>query len=148
MNEILKKQIWRKLEGLPDEKGYQLLDYIEYLQSQYASEHPEESRGFQRFSELLQGQMRLRKVPATAMRETMRVLGATDKVLGAFREAGREFLAEMEQGRAEPAPRRQDEPPASREIEIRSDAGAGEPATVPGTGRTPADDGQERDASH
>jgi hypothetical protein len=118
MNEVLRKQIWRKLDGLPDEKGYQVLDYIQFLESEYA-DSPAEAKGFQRFGELLQDRMRRRHVPAAALRETMRVLGATDRVLGAFREAAGEFLAEVEAGRPEPAPAEHDEePPRGREIVI------------------------------
>jgi hypothetical protein len=117
MNEVLRKQIWRKLEGLPDEKGYQVLDYIEFLESEYGQGSPD-ATGFQRFGELLQDRMRRRKVPAAALRETMRVLGGADRVLGAFREAAGEFLAELESGRPEPAPRETDEPPRSREVVI------------------------------
>ncbi|HKK09104.1 MAG TPA: hypothetical protein VKA44_09480 [Gemmatimonadota bacterium] len=117
MNEVLRKQIWRKLEGLPDEKGYQVLDYIQFLESEYA-EGPTEASGFQRFGELLQDRMRKRRVPAAALRETMRVLGGADRVLGAFREAAGEFLAELEAGRPEPAPGTSDEPPRPREVVI------------------------------
>lgn len=117
MNEILKKQIWRKLEGLPDEKGHQILDYIRFLENEYA-DGESEAAGFRRFAELLQDKMRQRRVPASAMKETMRVLGATDRVLGAFREAGKEFLAEVERGRPEPAPKRPSDPPRRREVVI------------------------------
>jgi len=117
MNEVLRKQIWRKLEGLPDEKGYQILDYIQFLESEYG-EGSEEASGFQRFGELLQDRMRKRRVPAAALRETMRVLGGADRVLGAFREAAGEFLAELEAGRPEPAPKAADEPSRPREVVI------------------------------
>lgn len=117
MNEILKKQIWRKLEGLPDEKGHQVLDYIRFLEQEY-TDAESEAQGFRRFAELLQDRMRQRRVPTSAMRETMRVLGATDRVLGAFREAGREFLAEVEKGRPEPAPEKRSDPPRGREVVI------------------------------
>ncbi|MFQ5889464.1 MAG: hypothetical protein ACE5JR_05350 [Gemmatimonadota bacterium] len=119
MNEILRKELWRKLESLPDEKAYQVLDYVSFLESEYAHGSPEAS-GFQRFGEIFQSTMRRRKVPASALRETMRVLGAADRVLGAFREAGKEFLAELEGGRPEPsAPTPEDkEPPQVREITV------------------------------
>lgn len=117
MNEILKKQIWRKLDGLPDEKGHQILDYVRFLEREYA-DGESEAGGFRRFAELLQDEMRRRRIPASAMRETMRVLGTTDRVFGAFREAAGEFLAELEQGRAEPAPEDEDGPPRRRQVVI------------------------------
>ena len=33
MNEILQERLRRKLDTLPDEKAYQVLDYIEFLES-------------------------------------------------------------------------------------------------------------------
>lgn len=117
MNEILRKRIWRKLEKLPDEKAYQVLDYIKFLEQEYAGGESEAS-GPRRFAEILQDRMRRRNVPASALRETMRVLGATDRVMGAFKDAAGEFLAEVEAGRPEPDPGRPDEPPRRREVVI------------------------------
>ena len=37
MDEILRKRIERKLDGLPEDKGYQVLDYIEFLESKYGT---------------------------------------------------------------------------------------------------------------
>jgi hypothetical protein len=117
MNEILRKEIWRKLGSLPDDKAYQVLDYINYLQSQYGAEST--TSGFQRFGEIFQDTMRKRRVPASAMRETMKVMGAADRVLGAVRDAGREFLIELEGGRPEPSAPDRDEPPSEpREIAV------------------------------
>lgn len=117
MNEILRKQMWRKLEALPEEKVYQVLDYIDFLESAYGDPQAPDASGFQRFAELFQKQMRRTRVPASALRETMKMLGATDRVLGAFREAGREFLAEIEEGRPERSVR-PSEPPRRREIVV------------------------------
>ena len=36
MNDLLKQRIARALEALSDERGYQVLDYIEFLESKYA----------------------------------------------------------------------------------------------------------------
>ena len=36
MNDLLKQRIARLLESLSDERGYQILDYIEFLDSKYA----------------------------------------------------------------------------------------------------------------
>ncbi|MDT8436611.1 MAG: hypothetical protein RRA92_07630 [Gemmatimonadota bacterium] len=121
MNEILRRELWRKLDGLPDEKAWQVLDFVNFLRSQYG-ESEERPTGLQRLGEALQDGMRKGRVPATAIRETMKVVGAADRVLGAFRDAGREFLVELEGGRPEPsAPSRHErdaEPPRTREIEI------------------------------
>ncbi|MCZ6477747.1 MAG: hypothetical protein O6851_05475 [Gemmatimonadetes bacterium] len=117
MNEVLKKQIWRKLEELPEEKAYQVLDYVRFLESKYAGRESK-GTGFQRVAERVQDEMRRVKAPATAMRETMRAFSAADRVVTSFRDAAREFLAELEAGRAEPPPPTEDEPPRSREIVV------------------------------
>lgn len=119
MNEILKKQIWRKLDGLSDEKGYQILDYVRFLEREYA-EGESEARGLRRFAEILQDKMRKERVPASALRETMRVMSHTDRVFGAFREAADEFLRELDAGggRPEEPPRGPAEPPRGREVVI------------------------------
>ena len=122
MNEILRNEIWRKLDSLPDEKAYQVLDFINYLKSQYGEDEARAS-GIQKLGEMFQDTMRKRRVPATAIRETMKVMGAADRVLGTFRAAGKEFLVELEgSNRPEPsAPTRTNgssEPPRSREISI------------------------------
>src|SRR5262245_23158541 len=36
LNEHLRERLNRKLEALSDERGYQVLDYIEFLESKYA----------------------------------------------------------------------------------------------------------------
>lgn len=117
MNEVLKKQIWRKLEQLPEEKQFQVLDYIRFLESEY-SEVASKGSGFQRVAERVQDEMRRVKAPATAMRETMRAFGAADRVVNSFREAAKEFLAELEAGTPEPPPPTEDDPPRQREIVV------------------------------
>ncbi|MCG8467555.1 MAG: DUF2281 domain-containing protein [Gemmatimonadetes bacterium] len=114
MNEILKKQLWRKLESLPEEKQYEVLDFVHFLTSEY-SERPEpRPAAFQQFAESVQRQLRRTRVSANTMKGTMKVLGRADRVLDSFREAGREFLAELEAGSPEPPPKRDDEPPPEK----------------------------------
>ncbi len=47
MNEILRDRLLRKLDALPDDKAYQVLDYVEFLESKYA-ERPAGAPPFQR----------------------------------------------------------------------------------------------------
>ena len=116
MNEILRKEIWRKLEGLPDDKAYQVLDYVNFLRSRYSAGDGRAS-SFQKFGEAVQETMRRGKAPARALKETMKVMSTADRVLGNVREAGREFLVELEGGRPEPGPSDTPrEPPRTREI--------------------------------
>jgi hypothetical protein len=123
MNEILRKEIWRKLESLPDDKAYQVLDYINYLQSQYGAEST--TSGFQRFGEIFQDTMRKRRVPASAMRETMKVMGAARAVGSGPRRAAVRTAGDRCRGVA-----------PSRD---RSEAFSGTPARVPGGSPPPVD---------
>jgi len=41
MNDILRERLIRKLDTLPEEKIYQILDYIDFLESKYAPKCPQ-----------------------------------------------------------------------------------------------------------
>ena len=86
MNEILRKELWRKLESLPDEKAYQVLDYIKFLEARYG-ETGDKASGFQRFAEGVQDTMRRGRVPASALRETMKAFSAADREVTSLRFA-------------------------------------------------------------
>ena len=119
MNEILKKQVWRKLDALPEEKVYEVLDFIDFLGSEYGDRAAPEPPVFQKFAEGVQQQMRRGRMSANAVNTTMKVLGRADRVLDSFRQAGKEFLAELEAGKPEPPPPdTPEEPPESREIVV------------------------------
>ncbi len=115
-NEILKKQVWRKLSALPQDKQYAALDFIDYLSSEYADRSAPRADPFQQFAESVQRGLRRTRASTTTVKGTMKVLGAADRVLDSFREAGREFLAELEAGSPEPPPKTDHRPPEEREI--------------------------------
>jgi hypothetical protein len=117
VNEVLKKQIYRKLESLSEDKQFQVLDYLRFLESEY-SDVASKGSGFQRVAERVQDEMRRVKAPAAAMRETMRAFSAADRVVNSFRDAAREFLVELEDGQPEPPPKTDEDPPRSREIVV------------------------------
>src|ERR1051325_6147089 len=70
MNDILRDRLLRKLDTLPDEKAYQVLDYVEFLESKYA-ERQAGAPAFQRAAETLEGTLRAGRVPVTIIRGTM-----------------------------------------------------------------------------
>lgn len=117
MNEILRRQIWRELDGLPDEAGHRVLDLVRSLAAESGTDAPS-GAGVRGFAEGLQDTMRRRGATPGALEGTMRVLGGVDRLVGAFREAAAEFLAELERGRPEPDPGSSDEPPRRREVVI------------------------------
>lgn len=80
MNEQLKDRILRRLEALSDERGYQILDYVEFLDSKYAA------RGtptgiLARVSEGIEDTMRAAKVPISAIRTTTGLMDSAAKVM-------------------------------------------------------------------
>ncbi len=118
MNEILRKKIWRKLQALPEDKQYEVVDFIDYLASKYASRPAAGADPFQHFAESVHRGLRRTRASTTAVKGTMKVLGAADRVIDSFREAGRGFLAELEAGNPEPEPREDRPPPETREIVV------------------------------
>ena len=54
MNEHLRDRILRKLETLPDERGYQVLDFVEFLESKYAERASPTASTFTRFTEAIE----------------------------------------------------------------------------------------------
>jgi len=88
MNEHLRERILRKLESLSDERGYHVLDYVEFLESKYA-ERQQPSNAFTRFSEAVEDRLRAGRVSASAIAETMGLLNRAANVLNGAVAAGR-----------------------------------------------------------
>ncbi len=81
MNEHLRDRVLRRLETLPDERAYQVLDYIEFLESKYAERQPQATSIFTRFSEAVEDRLRAGKVSASAIAETMGLMSRAMSVL-------------------------------------------------------------------
>jgi hypothetical protein len=88
MNEHLRDRIIRKLDSLTDERGYQVLDYVEFLESKFA-ERQQPSNAFTRFSEAVEDRLRAGRVSAGAIAETMGLLNRAANVLNGAVAAGR-----------------------------------------------------------
>ncbi len=58
MHDVLRQRLMRKIESLPDEQIYQVLDYIEFLESKYSGAAPVEASGLQKFAEGLEDKLR------------------------------------------------------------------------------------------
>lgn len=101
MHESLRKRILRKLETLPEAQLYQVLDYIEFLESRYAPGGPADATGLQRLAEKLEDGLRRRTVNPSNLREAFQLISAADRVLNSVSEAGRQLLDEL-QGMEEP----------------------------------------------
>jgi hypothetical protein len=81
MNEHLRDRVLRKLETLSDERGYQVLDYVEFLESKYATRQPPPASIFTRFSEAVEDRLRAGKISASAIAETMGLMNRAMNVL-------------------------------------------------------------------
>lgn len=92
MHDVMRNRLWRKLETLPEERLYQVLDYIEFLESKYARRAAVEPSGLQRFAERFEDRMRARDLAPRAMAGTMKIFGTAGRVLDNLGEVGQEIL--------------------------------------------------------
>lgn len=93
MNEHLRERIARKLETLSDERGYQILDYVEFLESRYAERQT--GNAFTRFTEAVEDKLRAGKVSASAIAETMGLMNRAANVLGGALAATQKMANEV-----------------------------------------------------
>ena len=95
MNETLKDRIVRHLEPLTDERGYQVLDYIEFLESKNAGSAAPSASMFQRFTEGVEDTLRAGKVSTTAIAETVGFLNKAVGVLSGVAAAGKSVASDV-----------------------------------------------------
>lgn len=95
MNDHLKERLVRKLESLPDDRGYQVLDYIEFLESKYAERQAPAGNAFTRFTEAVEDRLRAGKVSASAIAETMGLLNRAANVLNGAVAAGKSVATDI-----------------------------------------------------
>ncbi len=88
MNPNLRDRLLRKLETLSDERGYQVLDYVDFLESKYAEKAPTPVSLLQRFTDGVEDRLRTGGVAASTVVETMGLLNRAVGVLGGVAAAG------------------------------------------------------------
>jgi hypothetical protein len=93
VNDLLKQRIARALDGLSDERGYQILDYIEFLESKYA-ERARPGGLFARITETVEDTMRAGKLPIQAISGTMGLVDGAAKVMKGLAAAGQAVMDE------------------------------------------------------
>lgn len=89
MNEHLRDRILRKLDSLSDDRGYQVLDYVEFLESKYAERQSPQANVFTRLTESVEDKLRAGRVSATVIAETMGFLNRASGVLNSAMAAGK-----------------------------------------------------------
>lgn len=98
MHDVLRARLLRKIESLPEEQVYQVLDYIEFLESKYAQDAPGEASGLQSFAEKLEDQLRKRTVSPSSLREAFQLIASADKILSNVANVGKELLSDLNGG--------------------------------------------------
>lgn len=102
MHESLRERILSKLETLPEERVYQILDYIDFLESKYA-ERARRSSPFQRIAEGVEDTLRAGRVSAGAIAGTMGVVNKAVGVLSDVATAGKSVATEVVNAVTRPA---------------------------------------------
>ena len=79
MNPYVRDRIHRKLDTLSDERLYQVLDYVEFLESKYAEKSAPVANVFTRFAEGVEDRLRAGGAAVGTVAETM---GFLNKAMG------------------------------------------------------------------
>jgi len=95
MHDVLRQRLMRKIESLPEEQVYQILDYIEFLESKYATDIAQEASGLQRFAEAMEDKIRGKAMSPATLREAFQIISAADRVLSTVSSAGKQLMEEL-----------------------------------------------------
>ena len=93
MNDLLRQRILRHLESLTDERAYQVLDYIEFLESKYG-ERAKPENIFTKITETVEDTMRAGKIPMQAISGTMSVMDSAARMMKGLAAAGSAVVEE------------------------------------------------------
>jgi hypothetical protein len=96
MHDALRRRVLRRLETLPEAQLYQVLDYIEFLESRYNRGPVTDASGLQKLAEKLEDGLRKKTVNPSNLREAFQLIAAADRVLSSVSEAGKEILSELQ----------------------------------------------------
>jgi hypothetical protein len=96
MTPDLRDRIVKKLETLSDERGYQLLDYAEFLESKYADRAAAASDNlFARFASGVEETLRAGKVNASTVAQAMGFMNQAMGVLSGVAAAGKSVVNDV-----------------------------------------------------
>jgi hypothetical protein len=101
MNAYLRDKMLQKLETLSDERGYQVLDYVDFLESKYAERAATSGAGaaatnpLSRFADAVEERLRMGKVSATTIAETMGFMNKAVGVLNGAAAAGKSVASDF-----------------------------------------------------
>jgi hypothetical protein len=95
MNDILRERLIRKLDTLPEERVYQILDYIDFLESKYAPKVSTSPNPIKRFAEGVEDTLRAGKASAGFIAGTMSVMSKAAGVVSDVAAAGKSVATEI-----------------------------------------------------
>src|SRR5829696_5950636 len=95
MNQFLRDRILRKLDTISDERAYQVLDFVEFLESKYAERQNPSANVFQRFAETVEDKLRAGRVSAATISETMTLMNKAMGVLSGVAAAGKSVANDL-----------------------------------------------------
>jgi hypothetical protein len=95
MNDILRERLIRKLDSLPDERIYQIFDYIDFLESRYAQRTSTSPNRLQQLAEGMEDTLRAGKVSASAVAGTMNIVGKAVGAINTVASAGKSVATEL-----------------------------------------------------
>ena len=98
MNPYLRDKLLQKLETMADERGYQLLDYAEFLESKYAERQPAGATAanpLTRFADAVEEKLRAGRVSASTIAETMNLMNKAVGVLNGAAAAGKSVASDL-----------------------------------------------------
>lgn len=95
MNDILRERLIRKLDSLPDERIYQIFDYIDFLESRYAQRVSTSPNRLQKLAEGVEDTLRAGRVSANAVAGTMSIVGKAVGALNTVAATGKSVATEL-----------------------------------------------------
>jgi hypothetical protein len=95
MNDILRERLIRKLDTLPEERIYQILDYIDFLESKYAPKPSAAQNPLKRFAEGVEDTLRAGRVSVGVIGGTMNVMNKAVGVVTDVANAGKSVATEI-----------------------------------------------------
>jgi hypothetical protein len=99
MNAYLRDKLLQKLETMADERGYQVLDYVEFLESKYAERQTPAAAAaahpLSRFAAAVEEKLRAGRVSASTIAETMSLMNKAVGVLNGAAAAGKSVASDL-----------------------------------------------------
>ena len=99
MNSYLRDKLLQKLETMADERGYQVLDYVEFLESKYAERQTPAAAAaanpLSRFADAVEEKLRAGRVSASTIAETMSLMNKAVGVLNGAAAAGKSVASDL-----------------------------------------------------